>query len=426
MSTSSNSPEDELVDDYGEEAAVAAIPTSSSQVSPPSGLLISTIAHLTHDKLMHNAVFVKYVSLVDALLVKTHSNPRKSFLIFSLAYIDYFYPAAAPAAPPPQTTPQAIVMHGEMTTPLAYPRPAIHPAHYVFEVLWTMADCLLDPDADVSPANQSCPPMWCCICHPDGHMISDSEWKSICKAACIVSRTQIESIDTSTRLTPGKRCKKKFYKLHFPSERDTALQELERMAPLLSLCAMSWKADQVLRSVLPDEVSPSDIPLTPVSSQPPPCSHNQSVAPPSRGTPSRHRNAHPGPSQAFTPSVAPISCASQASSHSDYLPPPPTPRHESPPPASKVASKVKHRRNLSPAPPNPKKTKHVVEAPSGPGASSGRSGEFNFTTKPVHYMITHPASCSRPAPCPAFLTMVEAGTPSKEVSISFPFVLLCV
>ena len=85
MLTSSNSPEDELVDDYGEEAAVATIPTSSSQVSPPSGLPISTIAHLTHDELMHNAVFVKYVSLVDALLVKTHSNPCKSFLIFSLA-----------------------------------------------------------------------------------------------------------------------------------------------------------------------------------------------------------------------------------------------------------------------------------------------------------------------------------------------------
>ena len=107
MSTSSNSPEDELVDDYGEEAAVAAVPTSSSQVSPPSGLPISTIACLTHDELMHNAVFVNYVSLVNMLLVKTHSNPRK------------------------------------MTTPLAYPRPAIHPAHYVFEVLWTMADCLL-------------------------------------------------------------------------------------------------------------------------------------------------------------------------------------------------------------------------------------------------------------------------------------------
>ena len=192
------------------------------------------------------------------------------------------------------------------------------------------------------------------------------------------------------------------------------------MAPLLSLCAVSWKADQVLGSVLPDEASPSDIPLTPVSSQPPPHSRNQSVAPPSCGTPSRHRDACPGPSQAFTPSVAPVSRASQASSHSDYLPPPPTPRHEPPPPASKVASKVKRRCDLSPAPPNPKKTKCVVEAPSG------RSGEFNFTTKPVHYMITRPASRSRPAPRPAFLTIVEAGAPSKEVSFSFPFVLLCV
>ena len=149
-----------------------------------------------------------------------------------------------------------------------------------------MADCLLDPDADVSLANWSRPPMQHCIHHPNGRMISDSEWKSIREAACIVSPTWIESIDTSTRLTLGKQCKKKFYKLHFPLEWDTALRELERMAPLPSLCAMSWKADQVLGSVLPDEASPSDIPLTPVSSQPPPCSCNQSVAPPSCGTPS--------------------------------------------------------------------------------------------------------------------------------------------
>ena len=259
-----------------------------------------------------------------------------------------------------------------------------------------------------------------CIHHPDSRMILDSEWKSIREAACIISHTRIESIDTSTRLTLGKRRKKKFYKLHFPLEWDTALQELERMAPLLSLCAMSWKADQVLGSVLPDEASPSDIPLTPVLSQPPPHLHNQSVAPPSHSTPSRHRDAHPGLSQAFTPSVAPISRASQASSHSNYLPPPRTPQHEPPPPASKVISKVKHQHDPSPAPPNPKKTKRVAEAPSGPGASSGHSGEFDFTTKPVHYMIT------RPAPRPAFLTMVKAGTPSKEVSFSFPFVLLCV
>ena len=103
------------------------------------------------------------------------------------------------------------------------------------------------------------------------------------------------------------------------------------------------------------------------------------------------------------------------------------PWHEHPLPASKVASKVKHRHDPSPVPPNPKKTKHVAEAPSGPGASSGRSGEFNFTTKPVHYMIiTHPALRSCPAPRPTFLTMVEADAPSKEVSFSFPFVLLCV
>ena len=41
---------------------------------------------------------------------------------------------------------------------------------------------------------------------------------------------------------------------------------------------------RLLRSVLHDEASPSDIPLTPVSSQPPPGSHTQSIAPPLCGT----------------------------------------------------------------------------------------------------------------------------------------------
>jgi hypothetical protein len=38
-----------------------------SSISSPSGLAVNTIAQLTHDELCHNAEFMKYVCMVDAL-----------------------------------------------------------------------------------------------------------------------------------------------------------------------------------------------------------------------------------------------------------------------------------------------------------------------------------------------------------------------
>jgi hypothetical protein len=38
-----------------------------SSISSPSGLAVDTIARLTHDELCHNAEFMKYVRMVDAL-----------------------------------------------------------------------------------------------------------------------------------------------------------------------------------------------------------------------------------------------------------------------------------------------------------------------------------------------------------------------
>jgi hypothetical protein len=54
-------------------------PPSRTQLSLPSGLSITMISRLTHDELRHNPKFCKYVSLVDALLLSTRSNPGEPF-----------------------------------------------------------------------------------------------------------------------------------------------------------------------------------------------------------------------------------------------------------------------------------------------------------------------------------------------------------
>ena len=47
-------------------SAMSLVPPSSL-VSSPSGLAVDTIAQLMHDELCHNAEFMKYVQMVDAL-----------------------------------------------------------------------------------------------------------------------------------------------------------------------------------------------------------------------------------------------------------------------------------------------------------------------------------------------------------------------
>jgi hypothetical protein len=66
---------DYVDDDFGE-AISDVVPSlhSSSWLSSPSGLPISTISWLTHNELLHNAEFVKYNSLIDTLLANAWSN----------------------------------------------------------------------------------------------------------------------------------------------------------------------------------------------------------------------------------------------------------------------------------------------------------------------------------------------------------------
>ncbi|KAH9164767.1 hypothetical protein EDB89DRAFT_1911915 [Lactarius sanguifluus] len=294
--------------------------------------------------------------------------------------------------------------------PLPHPWPMDRPARYPETVLWTLTHCKKDPDVNSSAGNKSRPPMQCAICHEDGSLISEEDWKAMHQSAVLISRTHIETLDITpyhkylseqvekgTTKKLGKsiskkpmestaqqlKLKKTFYRRFFFKEWFAALQELESVAPLMSLCTGYWKADMTLGSVLPD--TRLDLP-TPASSHGA-SSHaatpsNASQAPRSQSSiPPRAR------SQSSMPPPAPRSQSSM---------PPPAPQAPQPPstlcapPAKKAGTKAKHRCNPSPPPRSEKRPRNDDDGVLDVGRSQLAS------------------------PRPAFLSIVKSGAALLE------------
>jgi hypothetical protein len=219
------------------------------------------------------------------------------------------------------------------------------------------------------------PPMHRSICYEDGTIILETDWKSICEAAVHIARTHLVSLTSSGHVSEGQQHKKMFYKHQFPVQWDNTMRELEKMAPLLSLCAGSWKADMVLGSVLQDKRLLEPLP-SPAASHfiPSSCSVTPSVSTLLYSTPCRGslRSRPHVWSRASTPSGAPTSQASQ--------PPPPTLSASQQPPSpsackatsSKAASsKAKCKHEPSPTLRDGKKAKSTEDTVSS-GARSGK------------------------------------------------------
>jgi hypothetical protein len=115
--------------------------------------------------------------------------------------------------------------------------------------------------------------MWHAARHRNGNLLMDSEWKVIRQSAISIIRAHLLSIDTSGFAAVGRPRKKTFYRHFFSDEWTQAVMELEHVAPLLSLCAGTWKAELTLGSVLhdshpPDLPSPAPTNMTPPHSTP--------------------------------------------------------------------------------------------------------------------------------------------------------------
>jgi hypothetical protein len=223
---------------------------------PPPPLSTDAIAWLTHNELHNNAEFIKYVNLVNMLLC-TNTSPIGEFVFFCFhLFCTHSLTNTASALslpstlPPPSYLASPVVSHGASRC-LPYPQPLQRPSEFPVSILWTLSDCKKDPKVGVSASNWSHPPMQRSIRYEDGTIISESDWKSIHKATIHIARVHLVSLDSSDR--QAQRRKKGFLKHQFPMQWDNAMRELEKMAPLLSLCARSWKADMVLRAVLADK-----------------------------------------------------------------------------------------------------------------------------------------------------------------------------
>ena len=142
------------------------------------------------------------------------------------------------------------------------------------------------------------------IRHDDGRHISDDKWKAIRQSAILVARTFLDPLDPQGILSAGQPRKIFFYKNNFQNRWNRALSKLEVVAPLMSFCAGTWKADLTLGSVLQDTtLSKNPAPGPPSRSSTP-----SSLAPSRiRSTSSHMPPPSTGPSRAGSSCAAPTS-----------------------------------------------------------------------------------------------------------------------
>jgi hypothetical protein len=87
------------------------------------------------------------------------------------------------------------------------------------------------------------------IRHADGSMISKGEWSAIVASANLVKMDlmHLNCPNPPKKFLPKTR---PYYKAYFRKEWNAAVLRLERMQPLLELCATHWKAEHVIGNAL--------------------------------------------------------------------------------------------------------------------------------------------------------------------------------
>jgi hypothetical protein len=127
-------------------------------------------------------------------------------------------------------------------------RPAIRPAEYSASILWTFDDAKADKTVVASTSNPSRPNMRNAIRNADGSPVSPGEWKCILASARIIINDllmlPVHGEHANARKT------KEFFRHHHPRAWQAALEKLDRLQPLVSLCALHWKSEHILMSLL--------------------------------------------------------------------------------------------------------------------------------------------------------------------------------
>ena len=123
-------------------------------------------------------------------------------------------------------------------------QPGLRPPQYPIEILWNLEDCQRDIDVNLQDSNKSRPSMDRAVRHPDGTMISDSEWSAI-KASARRIANELGALPDTARQARMRRTKM-YYRTHHARDWTAAILRLETEQPLLSYCSSNWKADHVL------------------------------------------------------------------------------------------------------------------------------------------------------------------------------------
>lgn len=129
------------------------------------------------------------------------------------------------------------------------------PDVYPYEVLWTYDDYKKEcADTLQFPGSVAFG-----IRHADGRQISQTEWAAIVAVVKYVEYDLL--VQTNSRDVTGKLYRKSdtsFYKWYHKAEWSAAVEKLEKVCPILGLCAYHWKAEMVLRWALQQPGDPHD------------------------------------------------------------------------------------------------------------------------------------------------------------------------
>lgn len=130
-------------------------------------------------------------------------------------------------------------------------QPAIRPAQYPREVLWTLECSKVDEDVASSEGNLSRPTMSRVIRHANGTDITAGEYQAIKATAHAIAYELNElPLSPAQRHLKGKPRTMKFYKEHMAHHWKQAVADAEDQQELLTLCAAHWKAEHLLGAAL--------------------------------------------------------------------------------------------------------------------------------------------------------------------------------
>jgi hypothetical protein len=122
-------------------------------------------------------------------------------------------------------------------------------------VLWTISDALVDPTVSTTSSNPNRPNLNQIVRHRNGDVVDAVTYGLVCSSAYNVVKTMLwplNSMQPDCQGTTGKNSPgmKSFYKTYFPQQWEGALQWLEKMQPLLTLCIGHYKAEAALQNIL--------------------------------------------------------------------------------------------------------------------------------------------------------------------------------